>query len=132
MRQCGESDINLIPLVEESLGLMHKCRSCQQVAELPRQTSHTLQMRKYDFSFSFFSLQVDAQLRQKYLLDGGGNFVADCYFAFTVEMKAAVLQSFLTAQVCMCAYISVYITVDHQRRLLNQTGRFSKSLNVCK
>ena len=44
------------------------------MAELPRQTSHTLQMRKYDFS-----LQVDAKLRQKYLLDGGGNFVADCY-----------------------------------------------------
>ncbi len=44
------------------------------MTELPRQPSHTLQMRKYDFSF-----QVDTGLREKYLLDGRGNFVADCY-----------------------------------------------------
>lgn len=87
-----ESDTNLIPLVEESLRLMHKCKSCQQVAELPRQTSHTLQMRKYDFS-----LQVDARLRQKYLIDGRGNFAADCYFAFTMEMRVALILSFLMA-----------------------------------
>lgn len=57
------------------------------MAELPRQTSHTLQMRKHDFS-----LQVDAKLWEKYLLDGEGNFVADCYFTFTMELKGAVIQ----------------------------------------
>ena len=62
------------------------------MAELLRQTSHTLQMRKYDFS-----LQVDAKLREKHLLDGGGNFVADCYFAFTAELRVDIIQPFLMA-----------------------------------
>lgn len=65
---------------------MHKCRSCQQVTELPRQTSHTLQMRKYDFS-----LQLTQSL-ENCLLDGGGNFVAECYFAFTVKLRVDVIQ----------------------------------------
>lgn len=67
-----ESDTNLIPLLEEIRRLMHKCRSCQQVAALPRQTSHTLQMRKVWFHFKLMQSP-----EKKYLLDGGGNFVAD-------------------------------------------------------
>ena len=42
------------------------------MAELPRQTSHTLQMRKVRFHF-----KLTQSPEKKYLLDGGGNFVAD-------------------------------------------------------
>lgn len=97
-----EGDTNLIPLLEEIQRLMHKCRSCQQVAELPRQSSHTLQMRKYNFS-----LQVASKLADRHVRDGGGNFVADCSFALTVKLRVDMIQASEIAMVLQ--YVQVWI-----------------------
>lgn len=81
------------------------------MADLPRQTSHTLQMRTYDFT-----LQVDAKLTQKYLLDGRGNFGSDCYFTLPVELRVGVIHRLLRA-----CKMQQYITLILSKSLLYQS-----------